>query len=229
MRTTQPHPCLVSLVLVIITLVINYLMEQIGAGTVMLDMDALSNGNYAELIQFNFDDFTVVAGLLSLAFRIISVTLSFGFISYMLNVSRRQPSGVGDLFDGFVVFFRALWLNILMSVLIALQLCLLIVPGVIAAYKYSMAPYLLFDHPEWSAWRCIKESKSMMKGHKWQLFVLNLSFIGWYFLAAIPGVDVYVSPFTGLASAEFYRYLAGEGDFRQLPQNNREEKAPWEY
>ena len=69
----------------------------------------------------------------------------------------------------------------------------------------------MLDHPEMSVLKCISESKRMMKGHKWELFVLDLSFIGWSFLALIPyigyAVQVWTLPYISTTLALYYEAL----------------------
>ncbi|HEY8444131.1 MAG TPA: DUF975 family protein [Clostridia bacterium] len=59
---------------------------------------------------------------------------------------------------------------------------MLIVPGFIKAYAYAMTPYIAVEYPELSPADCIKMSNDMMKGNKGRLFLLDLSFIGWFLL-----------------------------------------------
>lgn len=119
----------------------------------------------------------------------------------------------GNLLDGFGMFFRIIWLDILQTVFITLWSLLFIVPGIIAEYRYRLALYLLLDHPEMSAMDCIRESKRIMSGNKGQLFVLDLSFIGWWILAGIPIVGlfvrVWVVPYTQMTYALYYTTLTG--------------------
>lgn len=63
---------------------------------------------------------------------------------------------------------------------------LLIVPGIIASYHYSMAQYLLYTHPEMGVMEVLRESKRCMTGRKGRLFCLNISFIGWRLLSVLP-------------------------------------------
>ena len=104
-------------------------------------------------------------------------------------------------------------LQILSGIFIFLWSLLLVVPGIIAAYRYRQAIYILIDHPEMSVLECISESKRLMKGHKWELFVLDLSFIGWMILSAPPVlglfVSIYTTPYTGLTYALYYEALCG--------------------
>ena len=79
-------------------------------------------------------------------------------------------------------FGESFVLYLLMTVKIFLWTLLLIVPGIIKAFSYSMAPYLKYNNPDKTASECIKESERIMMGYKGSLFVLYLSFIGWWLL-----------------------------------------------
>ena len=148
-----------------------------------------------------------VAGLMDLAISIMNIMLGVGFTFFCLNVSRRAAAGFGNLLDAFGIFFKVLWLHILMAIFIFLWSLLLVIPGIIASYRYSQAVYILLDDPSKGALQCISESKALMRGHKWQLFVLQLSFIGWAILSIIPFVGVYTEPYFRTTYANFYRAL----------------------
>ena len=111
------------------------------------------------------------------------------------------------------MFFRIIWLDILQTVFITLWSSLFIVPGIIAAYRYRLALYLLAGSSEMSAMDCIRESKRIMSGNKGAAFVLDLSFIGWWILAGIPIVGlfvrVWVVPYTQMTYALYYTTLTG--------------------
>ena len=108
--------------------------------------------------------------------------------------------------------------NIILGVLIFvfefLWSLLFIIPGIIKHYAYSMSYFIKIDHPEMEANDCITESRKLMKGHKWQLFVFDLSFIGWYIVGMLClGVGVlWVNVYYRTALAEFYRALINEED-----------------
>lgn len=84
---------------------------------------------------------------------------------------------------------------------------LFIIPGIIAVYKYAMAPFILAEHPEMKPSQAITASKQMMDGRKWELFCLELSFIGWCLLSVLTlGIGMlWVAPYMNVAVAVFYR------------------------
>lgn len=98
----------------------------------------------------------------------------------------------------------------LMDLFIGLWTCLFIVPGIIKSYEYSMIPYILADHPDITWREAFELSKQMTNGHKMDLFILDLSFIGWRILAGFTcgllGV-FYVNPYYEQTLAEAYEVL----------------------
>jgi uncharacterized membrane protein len=62
---------------------------------------------------------------------------------------------------------------------------LLIIPGIIKAYAYSMSMYIAIKEPRVQGIEAITRSKTMMDGHKMDLFLLDLSYIGWYLLSLL--------------------------------------------
>ena len=103
--------------------------------------------------------------------------------------------------------FITLFLRDLFLVLWSL---LFFIPGIVKSYSYRLVPYLLKDHPELSPTEVITRSRQMMNGHKWQAFVLDLSFLGWYLLGILTlgAVNVFWSnPYHDNTAAAFYLEL----------------------
>lgn len=84
--------------------------------------------------------------------------------------------------------------------------------AIVVKYMYSMVPYLLHDYPELTPREAMKISREMMSGQKWELFVLDLTFIGWILLSIITfGVGmIFVEPYMSTARAAFYEDLKSE-------------------
>ena len=121
-------------------------------------------------------------GLSSIYSILVTGAFTFGITVYFLDLVREKKTDLGQVFSGFGFFFKTLLLYVLMSIFIVLWSLLLIVPGIIASFRYSQAFYILADDPSKDVMQCIKESKEMMKGNKAKYFCLQLSFIGWYLL-----------------------------------------------
>ena len=87
---------------------------------------------------------------------------------------------------------------------------LLVVPGVIKSLEYLMVGYILADEPEIGVMEALRKSKQMMQGHKWEAFVLSLSFLGWEILGVVTfGIAeiFYVRPYVEATFAELYLAL----------------------
>lgn len=120
---------------------------------------------------------------------------------------------IGNLFSAFnsdeylgilkTQFLRGLY-NLLWTLLF-------IIPGIIKTYEYKMVPYILSKEPCMPADEAISMSRAMTEGHKWNMFVLDLSFLGWYLLGAvffgIGGIFVY--PYEEATYARLYNILSG--------------------
>ena len=157
------------------------------------------------------------AVILILAIVAIRYVIDVGFLSYCLKISRDIKGDVKSLFDSFAFFLKVLWLLILRAILVLLWSVLLVVPGVIAYYSYRQAFFILLDNPELSAVECLTKSKHMMDGYKSQLFMLDLSFLGWFFvdyaieaLATLRLFSIWLSPYVGVTRAGFYNLLKSE-------------------
>lgn len=98
------------------------------------------------------------------------------------------------------------------NIYIFLWTLLLIIPGIIKSYAYSMVPYILADNPNIGINKAIELSNDMTRGHKLDMFVLDLSFIGWYLLGILAlGVGVlFVNPYFNATNAELYLVLRKE-------------------
>ena len=103
-------------------------------------------------------------------------------------------------------YLHILWGYILMLIKLFLWYLLLIIPGIIKCFSYALTPYILVDEPELSALQAIKKSRKMMKGHKFDLFWLFLSFIGWIILCILTfGLGaLWLGPYMYTSYAAFY-------------------------
>jgi len=128
-----------------------------------------------------------------------------------LGMTKGKKPEVSDIFNGFKdgLFGKAWWLNFITGFFIMLWSCLFMIPGIIKMYAYSMAPYILAENPTMTAREALNESKRITKGHKGELFVLQLSFFWWYLLCGITfGIAyIYVAPYISATTANFYNAI----------------------
>lgn len=117
-----------------------------------------------------------------------SGAFTYGYIAFALSLFRKQEASIANLFDGFERIIKLTLLTLVMSFFIMLWSMLFLIPGIVAAYSYSQAYNILYDHPDYGIFKCISESKKMMYGNKGKLFVLTLSYFGWIILSALPTI-----------------------------------------
>lgn len=142
------------------------------------------------------------------------VPVEFAFTVAFLSLVRGGEAEIGDLFKEFNN--RVFVTMILREIYTWLWSLLLIIPGIVKAYSYAMTPYLLRDDEELEGNAAIEESMRMMSGHKWELFCLDFSFIGWWILACLTlGIGMlWLIPYQQTSRAAFYeelkaQYIAG--------------------
>ncbi len=173
----------------------------------------------------------IIVAVLALALRVL-----LGFPAEVGGKRYFVKSSVFENGEGSIAyaFDRANYRNIVitmfaMKILNFFWYLLLIIPGIIKSYAYRMVPYILAENPGIEARRAIELSDQMTKGHKWDMFVLDLSFIGWYFLGLLAmGIGIiFVMPYELATKAELYQVLkrtaleagiCGREEFGQVEQ-----------
>lgn len=145
------------------------------------------------------------------ALCILLTPVIYGFFVLFLKVYRGEELNIGSLFDGFQDYGRILGTLLLQHIYTFLWALLLLVPGVIKTYSYSMTSYILLDEPQLKYNAAIEKSMAMMQGHKMRLFMLDLSFIGWGLLSLLTcGIGLFfLQPYMATARAAFYEDLKG--------------------
>lgn len=137
----------------------------------------------------------LLLSLLSLLATLLTPMLSVSCCHYFVCRLRGEELGFAGLWSRGKLLFRSLWLYLLMGIKVFLWSLLLVVPGVIAAFRYAMAPYYLAEDPTLTAWQAIEKSKKSMDGVKMSLFMLEISFFGWLLLSTAVELLLYdVSP-----------------------------------
>lgn len=152
-----------------------------------------------------------VGGVLSLVQFILGGPVQLGYSKFLLKMHDGEEADVKDLFSQFDRFGDGFLLSLLRGLFIALWTLLLIVPGIVKTYSYSMAHFIMAENPGMTPTEAITASKQLMDGHKLELFLLDLSFIGWALLSALTlGIgSLWLVPYRNAAQAAFYRDIAG--------------------
>ena len=253
MRLNNPNPILVTLVYFALTTLlwaaISYLLYDPTTDLVW----CIRAGYEAEeildyILQNHQRDLMLLAGV-EFLYGLYTTYMSFGYTSYALRMARNEQPGISHLFDGFARPLRVLWADILVNLFTSLWTLLIVVPlsfllalGVLdmvnsvyivstvmlvtlvaVTYRYRLTSYFILDDPDCTARQAICRSKQAMKGWKWSLFCLDLSFFGWMLLSVLLGAFIsfllpvvitdvlcfWVMPYRGASEANFYDAITG--------------------
>ena len=137
---------------------------------------------------------------------LITGPLTIGQCKFFINLANRSNPKFSDLWYGFNNILRAIGTTVLIGIIVFVGTILFIIPGIILSFMYSQVYYIMAENPEMSIMDCLKESSRIMKGHKMDLFVLELSFLGWIILTVITfGIaGLYVLPYYTTTLTNFY-------------------------
>ena len=156
-------------------------------------------------------DSPAILHLIGLVLFILALPLTWGYQTLFLGAVRGGEATAKDMFEGYnkELFSRVLTTTLLYYVYVFLWSLLLLIPGCIKAYSYAMTPYILKDNPEMKNNAAIEESMRMMDGHKLELFLLDLSFIGWAILSILTCCIgfLWLVPYMNMARVNFYEDL----------------------
>ena len=179
-------------------------------------LDRLSSGEMPS-ITLVYREFRPMGVVLALLLYLLQPILGFGYKSYCLKIARGETAEYKDIFNGFLFLIKVLSIFVITSIMIFMWSFLLIIPGIVAAYRYRLSYYILLDDPSKGAFQCIEESTVMMYGSKLDLLIIDLSFLGWYILdftvillSPLPYtpsfVLIWVYPYRGLTNVCFYEH-----------------------
>ena len=153
----------------------------------------------------------VMSGVGAIVSFIIAGSISLSFASIFLNVLKGKKPVAKDLIFGFQDenLLRGLFAFLRYEIFTFLWTLLLIVPGIIKSISYSQMFYLMAENPKMTAGEAQAKSMKIMEGHKWDYFVLQLSFIPWRLLSIVTfGIaEIYVTPYVSTTNAAFYKKI----------------------
>lgn len=150
---------------------------------------------------------------------IITPAFALSLVRVYLNLFGGKAPEVKDVFTGFDDFWSAFKVTFLVGLYTFLWSLLFVIPGIIKSISYSMSMYILAENKGKSARACIAESKAMTEGHKMDLFVLALSFIGWMLLGCITfGIAyIWVAPYMTATFTNAYYSLKPAAPVVEIP------------
>jgi uncharacterized membrane protein len=184
-----------------ITFIINYIIGIITG--VYIGVTSVLGFEYSSLVMNIID---IISSIIAI---IIEGLLAFGMMSFFLKISRGIDVTYKELFNKRKLFWPYIAITLVTTIFTLLWSLLFIIPGIIAALSYSLVYLIKLDHEDYDTVQVINESKKLMNGHKWEYFVLNLSFLGWILLGILTFGLLYfwLIPYMSVTQANFYNYL----------------------
>lgn len=190
------------------------------------DMEAMLENMSPEVLLMYVSAGTI-AFILSIVFSLfVAYPITVGSNKFFM-ASRENDCDLRDLIHVFTggSYFNVIKTMFLMNLYISLWSLLFVIPGIVKAYEYSFVPYILSENPGIETRRAFELSKEMTTGHKWQMFVLDLSFLGWELLGILCcGIGIlFVVPYYQATIAELYAasradvFQRGIADHMELP------------
>ena len=195
-------------------------------------LDSLA-GNWKLAIGVSFV-YGIITGITSQIYGVgtifIGLPLLVGMTYFFINLVRQDKIQFEDLFEGFRTnFIENVFTVLLMQVYIVLWSFLFIIPGIIKSFSYAMVPFIMAD-PKYTLKydEAITESRNMMDGRKMDLFILYLSFFGWFLLSLLTfGIGLlWLIPYINAATSAFYLDITNgysNGENQEVQQTEDEE------
>ena len=216
-----PRIFLIAVIYIICTTVISELQYRLPGTATALEqyLERVSDGEFGSLSML-YSNFRPSGAALAVVLWLMTPVIDVGFMSYCLKLIRGQGGEYKDLLNGFLFFGKILLITIITLILTTLWSLLFIFPGIAAHYRYRQAYYILLDDPNKGVLQCIRESGRLMAGHKLELFLLDISFLGWILVDilvvwllpipfSLPVIQIWLKPYMGLTRAGFYDKLIG--------------------
>lgn len=173
---------------------------------------SLMKGNWGDGVII-FMIYSLISGVCSFLFSIsiifVGWPLAFGilmlFLKFVRSEQKLDVSGAFSAFKG-PFYWKSIGVYLLSGIFIGLWSLLLIIPGIIKSLSYALAPYILADNPNLSVDEAIEQSMKMMKGHKMDLFLMILGYVGYSLLSILAlGIPLlWITPYYYAVFAKFY-------------------------
>ncbi|XZJ40554.1 DUF975 family protein [Clostridium perfringens] len=172
-----------------------------------------SLGSY---LKYKYD-----SDLANLLFSVILIPmLSLGMVGILKGIYEEQIAEFSRLFEVFKsgANYKVILINLLYGLIMIVGYLLLIVPGVIWTFKYTQVNNIFREDPNQGIWECFQKSGALMKGHKFEYFVLQLSFILWGLLCVVTfGLAmIYVVPYVQMTNYVYYKELMEENNVLEV-------------
>ncbi len=148
--------------------------------------------------------------VLTILVNFVVLAISVGYYYFNINLIKGSDYRFENIFSRIGKLFKIFGLFFMIGLFTFLWSLLLVIPGIIASFRYAMAPYIMAENPEIGIMEAISQSKEMMKGYKWKYFCLQFSFLGWILLGFVTFLIglLWVAPYIQAATAAFYLHVS---------------------
>lgn len=215
-RTGRVSPLVMTAIVLVVTLVLDRVVDLVNYGTLIpeiydiryimelaqgMDMDAALEAATSSLVVHD----SLAADFLSILVDLFLLVLMGGYYFYLMGIRQGWTMRYDDLMDGLSVAGKLIWCQIQIGFRVMCWSLLLFVPGIMAAYRYRFAVYNIMENDQITASEAIALSCQQTKGMKWDLFVLDLSFIGWSALSSMTLglLDIWLMPYRTLCDLAY--------------------------
>lgn len=227
-RSGVASPLLVSAILIAVQIFLSELTTFLESGTFsfLQIMEIMKNGEYPPLLAASTEEIPVYASFVAILCSLVITVLTAGYYAYCMGIRRGLEMPVSTLLDGLGIAGKVIWCSILMSIKTFLWSLLFVIPGIVAIYRYRFAMYNLITDNSLSASEAIALSCRQTEGMKMDLFVLDLSFIGWELLSLLTfGIlDIWRFPYLILSDLGYYE----QAQIRMGASTPGNAPPPWE-
>lgn len=216
-RTGRVSPLLVTAIVMVIGGVLNRVVNLVTYGTVFpetYDLQYIQNilsgmdtdAALQAATEMVFVRDTMATEFLSILVSLFLTVLMGGYYHYLMGIRQRWEMGCDSLFDGLAVAGKLIWCEILMGIKVALWSMLFVIPGIVAMYRYRFAIYNIMADDSLSASEAIALSCRQTNGMKWDLLILDVSFIGWDLLSGLTLnlLNIWVQPYKTLSDLAYF-------------------------
>jgi len=233
-RTGKVSPIIISAIVIVVELVLGEIVS-------LLEYGSLSVTQVYEIMQYGGSEalLTTVtphpaANFVSILVSLVTTVLSAGYFSYLMGIRKGWEMQYSSLLDGLNIAGKVIWCSILTGIKVFLWSLLFVIPGIIAAYRYRFALYNVISTPDLTASEAIALSCQQTEGWKMELFVLDLSFIGWSFVTALTGgiAGIWTRPYMALSDLGYYEMACGRITApppQDNPHDTNGSDTPWEF
>lgn len=215
-RTAQVSPLVITAIVIVICLVLDRLVDLVRYGTPFYSLwfqnayvQALLSGDSVEQLEgllLSAPEAAASSFFFTTLVSLFTLILNGGYYIYCMGIRQGLHMPYATLADGLAVAGKLIWCWFQMSVKIFLWSLLFVVPGIIAAYRYTFAYYNVLTDSSLSAGDAIRLSCRQTRGIKGDLFMLDLSFLGWNLLSYITMglADIWVTPYQVLCHLAYF-------------------------